>query len=189
MNRSAIRVLGWISCLALPLMTSGQTPGTRVPLVFSGGHETVGVDRGRPVILIASALKVPPEVFRQAFANVHPAPAGQEPEPGQVRQNKEVLMMALSPFGVTNERLDEVSNYYRYRRQSGELWRHTEAEGYAEIEGGTVARIVITRPGSGYSSPPTVTIAEMPGLSLSAHLAFTSNLAENGSIKDIGIQK
>lgn len=49
-------------------------PGvTRMPVVFSGGHETVGVDHGRPVVLIAAALGVKDEVFREAFSHVHPA--------------------------------------------------------------------------------------------------------------------
>src|SRR5438552_11396179 len=61
---------------------------TRVPVVFSGGHETDLRDGGRPVVLIAAALGVTPEVFREAFSHVRPAPAGREPEPGQVRQNK-----------------------------------------------------------------------------------------------------
>jgi hypothetical protein len=42
---------------------------TRVAVVFSGGHETEGVDHGRPVVLIAAALGVKPEVFTR------PAPA------------------------------------------------------------------------------------------------------------------
>ena len=49
---------------------------TRVPVVFSGGRETEGVDHGRPVVLIAAALGVKPEVFREAFTHVHPAGPG-----------------------------------------------------------------------------------------------------------------
>src|SRR6476620_10797851 len=102
--------------------TVREAPTTRVPIVFSGGHETDPRDRGRPVILIASALGVPPEVFREAFSHVHPAPPGRGPTPEEARRNKDALLGALSKYGVTNERLDEVSNYYRYRRDHGELW-------------------------------------------------------------------
>src|SRR5437667_1129886 len=93
---------------------------TRVPVVFSGGHETDPRDGGRPVVLIAAALGVTPEVFREAFSHVRPAPAGREPEPGQVRQNKAALLAALAKHGVTNEKLDTVSNYYRYARSRNE---------------------------------------------------------------------
>ena len=93
----------------------------RVPVVFSEGHETEGVDRGRPVVLVAGALGVAPEVFREAFSHVRPAGAGERPEEGQVRENKTALMKALGKYGVTNDKLDAASNYYRYVRSRGEL--------------------------------------------------------------------
>jgi hypothetical protein len=106
---------------------------TRVPVVFSGGYETVPRDRGRPVVLIAAALGVPSDVFRKAFSRVRPAPAGTRPDPQQVRKNKEVLLKALGPYGVTNDRLDEVSNYYRYVRSRGELWPTKPATGFDNL--------------------------------------------------------
>src|SRR5205823_915861 len=111
---------------------------TRVAVRFTGGHETDPQDHGRPVALIAAALGVPAEVFRAAFRNVRPAPAGQEPEPGQVRQNKEALLRALGPYGVTNERLDTVSNYYRYNRSRGEMWPTAPATADATVRNGVV---------------------------------------------------
>ena len=123
----------------------------KVPLIFRGGHDTEGVDRGRPVILIAAALNVPPAVFREAFTHVKPAGPGQHPEEAQVRLNKQALMERLAPYGVTDDRLNEVSNYYRYRRDSGELWRHVDAAGFAMIKGGKVVSVTITNPGAGYS--------------------------------------
>jgi hypothetical protein len=62
------------SFLAMHLV-AGEPPAgvTKVPVVFSGGHDTVVVDRGRPVVLIAAALGVPDEVFREAFSHVRPA--------------------------------------------------------------------------------------------------------------------
>jgi hypothetical protein len=156
--------------------------GTRVPVVFTGGYETDPQDRGRPVVLIAAALGVPGEVFRAAFRNVRPAPAGQEPDPGQVRRNKEALMNALARYGVTNERLDTVSNYYRYNGRRGETWRHREAAAYATVRDGKVIGFTITDPGAGYSSSPRVSLQgrEQPGVR--ATLAFGSDFEKNGSI-------
>jgi hypothetical protein len=52
------------------LMMAGRTlqaAEAKVPVTFSGGHETDPQDRGRPVVLVAGALGVKPEVFRKAF--------------------------------------------------------------------------------------------------------------------------
>jgi hypothetical protein len=160
---------------------------SRVALIFSGGYETDPQDRGRPVVLIAAALKVPAEVFRKAFSNVRPAPAGQAPEPGQVQKNKQALLESLGPYGVTNDRLDTVSNYYRYNRSRGEMWRTTSAAGYVTVRNGAVTGVTLTAPGSGYSSPPTVSIASQPDVKLTTTLAFGPDFAANGSVKEIKI--
>ena len=115
----------------------------KIPLTFSGGHETDPQDHGRPVVLVAAGLGVKPEVFREAFRGVTPAHDG-KPSPEQQRSNKEALMKVLKPLGVTNDRLDEVSNYYRYQPQRGELWKATPAEGHAVVENGKIKRIVVT---------------------------------------------
>jgi hypothetical protein len=94
-------------------------------------------------------------------------------------------MAALGPYGVTDDRLNEVSNYYRYRRESGELWRHAPAAGYATIDHGKVTGVTITDPGSGYSSPPVVTITGMDGVQLTAQLHFDTDFQKNGSIGKI----
>jgi hypothetical protein len=158
---------------------------TKVPVIFAGGHETVGKDRGRPVILIAAALKVSPEVFRAAFSKVHPARAGQQPEPDQVRKNKAALMEALGPLGVTDERLNEVSNHYRYRREKGEMWPTVEATAYATVSNGVVTGFTTTNPGSGYSSPPTVSLPGMPDAQATATLSFDTDFSKNGAVKEI----
>ena len=62
-----------------------------------------------------------PEEFRKAFSGVTPA-HGRGPTGAEARRNKEALMKVLKPLGVTNERMDEVANYYRFRPQNGELW-------------------------------------------------------------------
>src|SRR5206468_1655940 len=103
------------------LVGKSDERGNKVPVVFSGGHDTDPKDRGRPVVLIAGALGVAPEVFREAFSHVHPAgPGSGGPTDAEARANKAALMNALGKYGVTNERLDTVSNYYRYVRSRGE---------------------------------------------------------------------
>ncbi len=160
----------------------------KVDLVFSGGHETDPRDHGRPVTLIAAALGVPPDVFREAFSHVHPASAGAPPTEDQVRQNKHELMLRLAPYDVTDDRLNEISNYYRYHNWTGELWRHSNAAGYAMVKGGKVVSITITNAGAGYSSAP---IVSTPGAALTvyplARLAFGTDLAKNGSIAKIDL--
>jgi hypothetical protein len=157
---------------------------TRVPVKFSGGHETDRRDRGRPVVLIAAALGVPSDVFREAFSHVRPAPAGTRPTPDQVRRNKEALMNALGPHGVTNDRLDEVSNYYRYVRSRGEMWPTKPAQAYTEVKDGKIVRFVVTKGGAGYSSPPSVSV---PGYDVATkvELSFGKKLENNGTVKAI----
>ena len=154
-------------------------------VTFTGGYETDGRDRGRPVILIAAALKVPADVFRETFTHVKPAGPGQQPEEAQVRLNKQALMQGLSPYGVTDDRLNEVSNYYRYNRSKGEMWRTTPATAYATIQNGVVTGFVITNAGSGYSSPPTVSVAGMPGVKATVTLVYDTDFKKNGSISKI----
>ena len=121
---------------------------TRVPVVFSGGHETDPRDRGRPVVLIAAALGVPSDVFREAFRHVRPAPAGTAPDPRQVRENKAALLDALGPYGITNKRLDTVSDYYRYVRRRGKLWPTKPASAYALVREGKIVSFVVTNGGA-----------------------------------------
>jgi hypothetical protein len=132
-----------------------EPAGNRAPLSFSGGHDTDPKDGGRPCGLIAAALGVKTEVFREAFSGVTPA-KGRGPSGEEARRNKDALLKVLGPHGITNDRLDEVSNFYRYRPQNGELWQHKEAQAHALIENGQITKIVITDPGFGYSTPPKV---------------------------------
>lgn len=153
-------------------------------IVFSGGHETDPQDHGRPVVLIAAALGVKTEVFRDVFRGVTPAQGGR-PTPEQVRKNKTVLLRALGPYGVTNERLDEVSDYYRYRPERGELWRTRAARARAIVERGKVKEILVTDPGSGYSRPPHAVIKGMPEVELNVNISFGQDLRKNGSVHSI----
>lgn len=156
-------------------------------MLFNGGYETDPRDHGRPVKLIAAALGVEAQVFRDAFSNVNPAQNG-APTEARARTNKKVLLDALSKHGVTNERLDEVSNYYRYQPGRGNLWKHTPASATAIIKEGKVTGFEITNAGSGYLTPPTVTVAGHPDLRVKATLEFSKEFRTNGSIKSLTIE-
>src|SRR3954469_16236372 len=159
---------------------------TKVPVTFSGGHETDSRDHGRPVVLIAAALKVRPEVFRQAFSGVTPA-RGRRPTGDEQRRNKDALLKVLAPYHVSNERLDEVSDYYRYRPEKGELWPTKPAKAEAIAENGSIKKITLTEPGAGYSSPPKATIKGFEKLQLETTLKFDRDLKKNGSVTSIAI--
>jgi hypothetical protein len=175
-------------CLAAIMATAFGLPvlgEEKVPLVIRGGHDTDPRDRGRPVALVAGGLGVSPEVFREAFSRVRPAPAGTAPGSERVHQNKEVLLGALAPYGVTNDQLDRVSDFYRYPPGRGKLWKVRAAAGHAVLKDGVVASVVITDPGSGYNSTPTVSVAGHPEIILQAKIAFGRDLGKNGSISSV----
>jgi hypothetical protein len=161
--------------------------GAEVPITFTGGHEIGKNDYGRPVALIAAALDVKPEVFREAFSGVTPAKGG-KPSDDEARKNKAALMKVLSPHGVTNDRLDEVSNYYRFRKDKGQTWPTTPAKAHAVIEDGKVTKIVVSEPGSGYCSPPKATIEGMK-VDLKVTLQFDKDMTKNGAVKSIDVAK
>jgi hypothetical protein len=179
--------------VALPLVIAAQgAPAASkrsAAARITGGHATDPRDNGRPVVLIAAALGVPAEVFREAFSEVTPAPSGQEPDPEQVRLNKEALLRALAPYGVTNERLDEVSDYYRYNGAAGEVWRRTAALAKAVVRSGKVVSVRIVRAGAGYSSTPRVTLVGYPKAKVRATIAYGTDLATNGRISKLTLVK
>ena len=156
---------------------------TRVPVTFSGGYDTDPQDRGRPVVLIAGALGVKPEIFREAFSHVHPAgPGSGGPTEAEARQNKSALMNALGKYGITNDRLDTVSNYYRYMRSRDETWTHKDATANALIKNGAIIGYEVTSGGAGYSSAPEVTVTGHPEAKAEVVLAYGKNLKSNGEI-------
>jgi hypothetical protein len=171
--------------MAVLALASGQgvalAAEEQVPLSFSGGHEIGKGDFGRPVYLIAGGLGVKPEQFRKAFSGVTPA-KGRRPTREEERKNKAAMMEVLGPLGVTNERLDEVADYYRFRPQEGELWPTMPAKGYAVVEGGRVKKLVVTEPGSGYNTPPDVTVEGIKGVRLKATLSFGKDMTKNGGV-------
>lgn len=169
---------------------SDKLPSARqIPVEFSAGHETDPRDNGRPVNLIAAALGVPPEAFREAFSHVRPAPAGTEPDPEQVRRNKDALLSALGKYGITNDQLDKVSDRYRYVRSRGELWPTKPAKAHAIVENGAVTRFEITDPGFGYTSPPIVSVTGFKDLKAEVKLSFGKDVESNGSIESIALAR
>lgn len=178
----------FLALLSLPTLTNSEqptSPPTRVPVVFSGGYTTDPRDGGRPVLLIASALHVPPDVFREAFSHVRPAKPNVGPTDAEAHANKSALLSALGKFGVTNQRLDEVSNYYRYDGAHGQLWPHQPATANALVVQGVVVGYEVIQPGSGYLCPPTVTIPQMPNATARVELLFDQDFARNGSVSSI----
>jgi hypothetical protein len=175
--------------------SAGTTKGVNIEkavnsVAISGGFNTDPQDKGRPVVLIAAALGVPTEVFREAFRGVTPAGAGSGgPSTEQAQKNKSALLKVLAPYGITNERLDEVSNYYRYNGSKGEIWTRTQATATATIVNGVVTGVTITNPGAGYSSNPTITITGPNGkVTATATLSYTKDFKTNGSISAITIK-
>lgn len=179
---------GWSALAVLMIGAVGHAAEEKVPITFSGGHETDRKDGGRPVVLIAAALGVTTDVFREAFSGVTPA-RGRGPTREEARKNKAALMKVLQPHGITNDRLDEVSDYYRYRPQAGELWTHKATKAHAIVLDGKVKEVVVTEPGAGYSTPPKAKLTGMDGVELQVKLSFGKDLKTNGSVSAIEVVK
>jgi hypothetical protein len=183
-----LAVSGGIAFLSNNKALATSSNNSSYTVVISGGFDTDPQDHGRPVVLIAAALGVPTEVFREAFSGVTPAGAGSSgPSKEEAQQNKAALLKVLAPYGTTNDRLDEVSNYYRYNGVKGEVWKRTLAT--ATVTNGVVTGITITNPGAGYTSNPTVTVTGPTGkVTATAKLAYTKEFKTNGSISAITIK-
>lgn len=167
-------------------ISASSASGNEVAVTISGGYETVASDGGRPTILIAAALNVTQAQFQDAFSRVTPA-KGSEPTTAQELANKAALLSTLAPLGVNNDRLDEVSNFYRYLESAGQVWQRTAAAATATVVNGVVTKITITKAGAGYSSVPVITV---PGSTskIVATVAYGTDLATNGRISALTIQ-
>ena len=157
-------------------------------VVFKGGFETEKQDHGRPVRLIAAALGVKSQVFRDAFSGVTPAHSMFGPTPSAARDNKKVLMDALGPYGITNERLDEVSNQYRYPPGPGYVWKHVPACATAIVTDGKVTDFKLIDAGSGYLTDPTVSVMGHESVKVKASVRFTQDFTTNGSIESLTVE-
>jgi hypothetical protein len=173
-----------------PIQAADESAGavSKVPVVFSGGYDTDPKDHGRPVVLVAGALNVPPEVFREAFSHVHPAgPDSGGPTDAEARANKAALMSALGKYGVTNDWLNTVSNRYRYVRSHGQMWPTAPAVVNALVQNGVVTGYEIVNGGFGYSSAPTVTVPNAKAAPVKVELSFGKDFESNGSVSKITI--
>ena len=159
-----------------------STDAISVPVVISGGHETDPRDQGRPVVLVAGGLGVTPEIFRDAFSRVHPVAPGSYPDQGRAQQNKSVLLSALGKYGITNEKLDSVSDYYRYQPGTGQFWPTKEAVITAFVQNGMVTSFEISDGGSGYSSQPSISVPGAKCRPVKANLCYGQDLRKNGSV-------
>jgi hypothetical protein len=174
---AAITLVLLLAGCASPAVTPVTDEETATATI-TGGLDTDPVDNGRPVVLIAAALGVPTEVFREAFSGVSPAGAGEDVDEARAQSNKAALLSVLGPYGITNDQLDAASNFYRYNGSAGEMWPHEAAT--ATYSDGV---FTITNPGYGYSSAPTITLST--GQTATATLAYGTDTATNGSITAI----
>ncbi len=183
-----ITVLGGVvASVAAQAPSSADLKASDVTVNITGGFETDSRDHGRPVVLIASMLGVTPDVFREAFSGVTPAKTG-GPTREEAQANKKALLKVLAPYGITNEKLDEVSNYYRYKASLGQTWPHTQATAQAVVVDGKITAITITNAGSGYTSTPKVVIKQ-GNLTYKAiaTVSYTTDFKTNGSITSISL--
>jgi hypothetical protein len=153
--------------------------------VVSGGHETDPRDHGRPVMLVAGGLGVSPEVFRDAFSKVHPVNPGSYPDNQRARQNKEVLLAALAKYGVTNGLLDTVSDRYRYKPGSGQLWPTEPAVMIAHVKNGEVLSYEVVEGGNGFTSQPFLSVPGCKSHPVKVNLSYSTDLSRNGSISSV----
>jgi len=162
---------------------------TRLPVVISGGHDTDPRDHGRPVILVAGGLGAAPEVFRDAFSGVQPVAPGSQPDQARAQQNKAVLLAALRQYGITNEQLGAVSDYYRYQPGTGTLWPTRAAVITATIKAGTVTSFDVTDGGAGYSSQLSISVPGAACGPVAVNLSYSRDLAKNGSIGSVALPR
>lgn len=167
---------------------AGPAVSGSVAAEISGGHETVPGDGGRPDALIAGALGIPEEAFRYAFSFVTPEPNGAE-HPATAQRNKSELLPRLAEYGVTNDRLDTVMNYYRYVPQSGGLWPTDAADVRVDIEGGKIVGFTVLSGGSGYTSTPTITVPGFGQVQADVKLGFSSDFSQNGTILSVTVRR
>jgi len=97
-------------------------------------------------------------------------------------------MDALGPYGITNERLDEVSNQYRYPPGPGYMWKHVPASATAIVKDGMITGFKIINAGSGYLTKPKVSVTGFEGVKVKALVRFTQEFTTNGSIESLTIE-
>lgn len=185
-RRIAVAFLGLAAFGTMPAESSQVT---RVPVLISGGHQTDPRDHGRPVVLVAGGLGVSPGIFRDAFTGVNPVAPGSYPDQGRARQNKSVLLSALSKYGITNQKLDSVSDYYRYQPGVGQLWPTKAAVIIAHVNNGKVTSFEVNDGGSGYSSQPSISVPGVRCGPVAVNISYSQNLQRNGTIDSVTLSR
>jgi hypothetical protein len=156
--------------------------GDSITMTITDGHDTDESDGGRPTILIAAALEVTQEQFQYAFSFVTPEDQGHLDDE-TAEANKAELLSRLEEYGVTNDRLDEVTDYYRYAPEDP-LWDVIPAEIEVTIIDDEVVEIEIIEAGAGYSSEPTLSV---PGydFTFTVEIEYGTDLRTNGNISSV----
>ena len=184
----AVFMITALAITAVAVVAQSPKASSVNSVTITGGFETDPRDHGRPVVLIASMLGVTPDVFREAFSGVTPTKVG-SPTGDEARTNKKALLKVLAPYGITNEKLDEVSNYYRYKGSLGQTWPQTKAAATAVLVDGKLTGINITNVGAGYTSVPKVVIRSGNVMYTGvATVVYTDDFKSNGSIGSISLK-
>ena len=68
----------------------------------------------------------------------------------------------------------------------GEVGTHDVA-GVYEVEDGKIKEIVVTKPGSGYSTPPGAVVKGMERVDLMVKILFDKDLKKNGAVSSIEV--
>ncbi|WP_139228528.1 hypothetical protein [Planctomicrobium piriforme] len=157
---------------------------TRVPVIFTNGHDTEAADKGLPVKLLAGGLGVPDSVFRSALTQLQ-AVRGVAPNEWQLQTMQTYLFKTLAKYDVSAYRLETVTAYYRHEQPRGELWPTKSAKAFAVIDNGRLLGFEVLNGGSGYSSAPTVSIPGHNNLFVNIDIAYGREFGTNGSITSI----
>ena len=94
-------------------------------------------------------------------------------------------MNALGKFGIDNDRLDAVSNFYRYPPGSRNLWKNQPATASALVKEGSIIGYEITNGGYGYTKSPIVTVPGMASATAKVEIAYGKDMATNGTVSVI----
>jgi hypothetical protein len=98
-------------------------------------------------------------------------------------------MNALGKYGITNERLNQVSNFYRYASWNGGIWKNTPATADALVKNGAVVGYEITNGGAGYTTPPTVSVPNVSGATPKVELSYGKDMERNGAVSAITVSQ
>lgn len=168
------------------ISNSTYTDSNGNTITISGGHETDDIDAGRPVFLIGSMLGITGEQFRDAFSYVTPEENGHlNDETAQA--NKVKLLAQLEPYGITNDEINRVTDYYRYYPGDTNIWPYAHVVLDATISNGAVTSFEVTSGGHGYTSNVTIVVDGYGNIPVNATISYTDSFETNGAIDTITV--